>query len=62
MMEYIVILSLALVYRWGFSPAGTLIILDEIVDACLRNCFKLKQFRKQAFCFLFSSVVYKNKK
>ncbi len=29
MMEYIVILSLALVYRWGLSPAGTLIILDE---------------------------------
>ena len=27
--EYTVILSLALVYRWGFSPAGTLIILNE---------------------------------
>ncbi len=58
MMEYTVILSLALVYRWGFSPAGTLIVLDEIVDAYLRNCFNLKQFRKQAF---FTLVENKNK-
>jgi hypothetical protein len=58
MMEYTVILSLALVYRWGFSPVGTLIVLDEIVDACLRNCFNLKQFRKQAF---FTLVENKNK-
>ena len=51
-------LSLALVYRWGFSPAGTLIVLDEIVDAYLRNCFNLKQFRKQAF---FTLVENENK-
>jgi len=29
MMEYTVILSLAVVARGGFPPAGTLIILDE---------------------------------
>ncbi len=47
MMECTHILSLALVYRWVFPSGNTHQIKKR--NACLRNRFKEKRFRKQAF-------------